>query len=214
VKKLRPRLTFANVVSCLALFVALGGSAYAATQLKKNSVGAKQLKKNAVTTAKIENEAVTGAKVQLGSLGTVPSAAHADSADSATSSTKADFATNATTAANLAPPEAVHIVGTAGEPPFESGFKDIKNVTPLGFYKDRQCVVHFVGTAEGPSGQNMFTLPSADRPAEETLGGIGVGTTLAGTFELFATGQVAPFAAGAGDHAFFLEGASFRSATC
>src|ERR1700742_4494361 len=52
-KKLRPRLTFANVVSCLALFVALGGSAYAATQLPKNSVGTKQLKNGAVTVAKL-----------------------------------------------------------------------------------------------------------------------------------------------------------------
>jgi hypothetical protein len=52
-KKLRPRLTFANVVSCLALFVALGGSAYAATQLPKNSVGTKQLKDGAVTEAKL-----------------------------------------------------------------------------------------------------------------------------------------------------------------
>ena len=42
-KQLRQRLTFANVVSCIALFVALGGVSYAATQLPKNSVGAKQL---------------------------------------------------------------------------------------------------------------------------------------------------------------------------
>lgn len=52
-KKLRPRLTFANVVSSLALFVALGGSAYAATQLPKDSVGTKQLKDGAVTKAKL-----------------------------------------------------------------------------------------------------------------------------------------------------------------
>jgi hypothetical protein len=86
-EKLRPRLTFANVMSCVALFVALGGSAYAATQLKKNSVGTKQLKKNSVTaakikknaivTAKLKNDAVTGAKVNTATLGTVPSAATA-----------------------------------------------------------------------------------------------------------------------------------------
>jgi hypothetical protein len=84
VKLLRGKLTYANVVSTLCLFLVLGGaSAFAATQLAKNSVGTKQIKKNAVTAAKIKNGAVTGAKVKLSSLGTVPNATHATSADSA-----------------------------------------------------------------------------------------------------------------------------------
>ena len=37
------RLTFANVVSLMALFVALGGDAYAMA-IRKNSIGATQLK--------------------------------------------------------------------------------------------------------------------------------------------------------------------------
>jgi hypothetical protein len=52
-KLIRSKLTFANVIACLALFVALGGVSYAALQLPKNSVGAKQLKKKAVTPAKL-----------------------------------------------------------------------------------------------------------------------------------------------------------------
>jgi hypothetical protein len=52
-KLLRAKLTFANVVACLALFIALGGVSYAALQLPKNSVGPKQLKRNAVTPAKL-----------------------------------------------------------------------------------------------------------------------------------------------------------------
>jgi hypothetical protein len=51
--RIRERLTFANVVACLALFVALGGVGYAATALPKGSVGTPQLKKGAVTRAKI-----------------------------------------------------------------------------------------------------------------------------------------------------------------
>ena len=35
----RPRLSYANVVSTLCLFLLLGGGAYAATKLAKNSVG-------------------------------------------------------------------------------------------------------------------------------------------------------------------------------
>lgn len=67
-KRIRARLTFANVVSSIALFVALGGASYAATHLPKNSVGAKQLKKNAVTNSKIKKGAVTTAKIKKGAV--------------------------------------------------------------------------------------------------------------------------------------------------
>ena len=63
----RSRLTFANVVSLMALFVALSGGAYALT-IPKNSVGAKQLKENAVTRSKIKRSAVTSSKVKDQSL--------------------------------------------------------------------------------------------------------------------------------------------------
>ena len=68
-KQIKKRLTYANVMSSIAVFLVLGGAtAIAAGQLGKNSVGSKQLKKNAVTTAKIKKGAVTGAKVKPGSL--------------------------------------------------------------------------------------------------------------------------------------------------
>lgn len=71
-KAIRSRLTYANVMSSIAVFLVIGGAtAFAASQLEKNSVGAKQLKKNAVTAAKIKKNAVTGAKVKDGSLTTV-----------------------------------------------------------------------------------------------------------------------------------------------
>ncbi|HET9593151.1 MAG TPA: hypothetical protein VFP17_09570 [Solirubrobacterales bacterium] len=53
----RTKLSYANVIATLALFLALGGGAYAATQLPKNSVGSKQLKKGAVTPAKLNGAA-------------------------------------------------------------------------------------------------------------------------------------------------------------
>lgn len=107
-KRLRSKLTYANVVSTLALFlVVAGGSAFAAANLAKNSVGAKQIKKNAITTAKIADGAVTGAKIAAGSisgsninlssLGTVPSAAKADSAGNAGHATTADHAADSAT---------------------------------------------------------------------------------------------------------------------
>jgi hypothetical protein len=58
----------ALVLSVIALFVALGGTGYAAIVLPANSVGKKHIKRNAVTTAKIKRNAVTTAKVKNGSL--------------------------------------------------------------------------------------------------------------------------------------------------
>jgi hypothetical protein len=55
-------------IGLLALFIALGGTSYAAATLPANSVGSKQIKKNAVTSAKIKKNAVTSAKVKNGSL--------------------------------------------------------------------------------------------------------------------------------------------------
>jgi hypothetical protein len=65
---MRPKLTYANVVATLALFIALGGASYAAIKLPKNSVGTKQLKRQSVTSAKIKKGAITAAQVMSGSL--------------------------------------------------------------------------------------------------------------------------------------------------
>jgi hypothetical protein len=60
---LRRRLTFSNVTSFLALFVALSAGSYAAISLPAKSVGTKQLKSKAVTSAKLGTGAVTGPKI-------------------------------------------------------------------------------------------------------------------------------------------------------
>ena len=74
-ERIRRFATFANVVSLCALFVALGGSSYAAVKLKKNSVGAKQIKKNAVGLSEIRKNAVRSGEVRNGSLRRVDFAA-------------------------------------------------------------------------------------------------------------------------------------------
>jgi hypothetical protein len=109
----RKYLTFANVISFLALFVALSAGSYAALKLPKNSVGTAQIKAKAVTRAKLGNQAVDGSKLaanavdgtkvaadaidgskvkdgtlsgsdlNVSTLGKVPSAAAADTAGSA-----------------------------------------------------------------------------------------------------------------------------------
>ena len=60
--KLRPKLSYSNVIASIALFVALGGAAVAAG-LPRNSVGPHQLKRGAVTTAKLRKAAVRPGKL-------------------------------------------------------------------------------------------------------------------------------------------------------
>jgi hypothetical protein len=58
-KKLAAKLSYANVMSTIAVFLVLaGGGAYAATHLKKNSVKTKNIKNAAVTKPKIAQQAV------------------------------------------------------------------------------------------------------------------------------------------------------------
>jgi hypothetical protein len=159
-------------IALIALVVAMAGTGYAAVNLPKGSVGAKQLKKNAVTKAKIRRNAVTktkirrnavtGAKVKarsilgkdirLKTLGKVPSAGVADIANS------------------LVPLEPLHLVGAAGEPPFEAGAGNVGLIEagivsqPVGFYRDRGGIVHLEGFAKTGIDGFIFRLPVGFRP--------------------------------------------------
>jgi hypothetical protein len=66
--QLRERLTYANVMATVAVFIALGGASYAAIKVPKNSVGAKQIKKNAVKASEIANSSVGTEEVANGEL--------------------------------------------------------------------------------------------------------------------------------------------------
>jgi hypothetical protein len=66
--RLRPHLTYANVMATVAVFVALGGGAYAAVQLPKNSVKAKQIAKSAVRSPEVKNRSLRRIDFRRGSL--------------------------------------------------------------------------------------------------------------------------------------------------
>jgi hypothetical protein len=120
-RRLRTHLTYANVMSSIAAFMAISGVAWAASALPQNSVGTPQLKRNAVTSLKIKNGQVmgidakdntfTGADINDGTLGKVPTAATAASAASATNAANAATATNASQLGGAGP--ATYNIGRA-----------------------------------------------------------------------------------------------------
>jgi hypothetical protein len=162
----------ALVIAMIALVVALGGTAYAAFTVPKNSVGSKQLEKNAVTGGNIKNGAVTDSKIAKGTitgdriktatLGTVPFANHANSANSATT---ASAAGNASTLGGLA----------------ASAFLGAGNVRADGFASS-QTVPGFTSSSFTSIAAKSFTAPTSgfvlisatlSTEAANALGGIG-----------------------------------------
>ena len=79
-RRFRPRISYANVVSTLALVLALGGVSYAAVK-----INGKSIKNRTVGAAKIKKNSLTGTEINELKLGKVPSAANADNATHATS---------------------------------------------------------------------------------------------------------------------------------
>jgi hypothetical protein len=67
-RRLRGRLSYANVTASLALFIALGGTGYAAVTLPRNSVGSAQLRTNAVGAKEIRRGAVRSGEIRNRSI--------------------------------------------------------------------------------------------------------------------------------------------------
>jgi hypothetical protein len=216
-KRLSGRLTYANVVATLALFLVLaGGTAFAASQiLPKNSVGTEQIMDNSVTGAKIAPGTITGVDVLSESLGNVPGATHSASADHAAqaahavSANHADSAGTATSAADAAALggtpaggyakralEAEHVVGKPGQPAFEGGCENFYpgDISEVGFYRDPMGVVHLRGYAENCTrNASIFILPVGFRPAEGEFFAVANGNESSGLIEVTAEGEVSVF---------------------
>lgn len=110
------RPTPAMVVAVIALFIALGGSVYAASgidghsirpkslpgnRLVPGSVAANRLQAGTLPGDRLAPQSVTGTQVDAATLGQVPSAVHADRADSAREAGKALYASGAGDAASV-----------------------------------------------------------------------------------------------------------------
>src|SRR5580698_8757264 len=86
-----------NAIALAALFVALGGTGYAAVTINGASI-----KNGSITAKKLKKHTLTGTQINVKKLGTVPAAKKASSATTATRATSATTATTAATATNAA----------------------------------------------------------------------------------------------------------------
>jgi hypothetical protein len=185
VKQILKRLTYANVMSSIAVLLVLGGaSAYAikkvgSNEIKGNSITTGKIKKeavatakikkeavktskianNAVTTAKIANDAVTGDKVKESSLAEVPKAALATNAESAQPEAFGLINTNGT-------------IDTANSKNIASVSHPSKGtycVTPSGFTPRGGQVTTIFGGTGGTTTQLGINTPTCPLPAVQVL---------------------------------------------
>jgi hypothetical protein len=76
VRKLRQHLTYANVMATLAVFIALGGSSYAALR-----ISGKSIEKRSIPAKKLKRNSLTGKEIRESRLNRVPWAKNADQVD-------------------------------------------------------------------------------------------------------------------------------------
>ena len=76
IDRIRARLSDANVMATIAVFIALGGSSYAAGKLNGSSI-----KKHTIAGKKLRHDTLTGRQIRESRLGAVPYARNAGRLD-------------------------------------------------------------------------------------------------------------------------------------
>jgi hypothetical protein len=191
-RALSSKLTYANVISTLCLFLVLGGgAAVAAGQLGKNSVGTKQLRNGAVTGPKIKRASIEATKLTPLAISTLDGQKGPKGAKGATGARGATGPKGDRGAigpqgpqGTFAEPESLRVVGGPGQPAFGLGWENFNSTThvPAAFYLDRQGVVHLQGEVSRRSGtgNEVFVVPLGYAPErQQTFAAVGNGGTFA-----------------------------------
>lgn len=167
------------MVSLVALFVALGGTGYAAFKVgsrniksgavgsravKNGSLRGKDLKRGTVGGREVNEDKLDPGKLDAGRLGVVPNASHATRADTATTAANAIAAANATTVGGVtvkqiavSPP--IPSTGTTTTPLFDlAGLKVVETCTGTGHVIDLQATAHEPGIIKASGQQDQTPL--------------------------------------------------------
>lgn len=222
---IRSRLTYANVTATIALFVALGGTAWAAATINGSDVVNNSLKSvdlkddKGVKGADVVPDSLSGDEIHEDGLGSVPSAVNAESAanaealDGKDSSSFQALGSDGWTALSL------HAVaGGCHWADFGLGF------TTAGFFRDQDGIVHLRGLVRAvPTDQLcpsswltlIGTLPAGYRPEASGVFTISANNK-PGRVDVLANGQIVPDGSYPGlddvRNWLSLEGISFRCA--
>ena len=166
--KLRARLSYANVMATIAVFIALGGASYAATQLPRNSVGTKQLKAGAVTAQKVKKHSLVADDFAPGEISVGTQGPKGDSGPSG--------ASIPVTADQLDIPATYVSAGLADGSPGCGSNQGFVNWKPesyerVGYHRGPDGIVHLRGTAAQcyPDNGIIFTLPPGYRPSGRSV---------------------------------------------
>lgn len=106
---MKRHLSFANVVSVVALFIALGGGAYAVQVAKKNSVNSKSIRNNSIRSVDVGKGQIRSSDIRDGQVGAADigdgQVGSAEVADGSLSATDIDVASlgDATSGATIQP---------------------------------------------------------------------------------------------------------------
>ena len=215
-KKVRAHLTFANVMSVVAVFVALGGGAYALTiprdavkskHIRDGHVRNRDLGPGAVDSGKVRDGSIVGGDVDESTLGSVPQAQNATTAGNADTLDGLDGGAFARAAS-----EPWRVVGTPGQPAFMNNWQNAPGAGVTRFYRDPLGIVHLSGVVTQPSGSTntMFELPAGYRPAQALEFAVATCcSAAAGRIVIFTDGAVSYQGGDRGQMA--LDGIDFRA---
>jgi hypothetical protein len=239
---LRSRLTYANVMASIAVFIALGGSSYAAIK-----VTGKEVRDASLTGKDLKNESVRSADVSgLTSrdfaAGQLPAGAPGAKGDAGPAGPQGPAGKDGADGAKgdkgddgepgpLIQPEAWREVGAAGQPAFtQDGGCKWENFASghnsAGFYKDPGGTVHLKGMVRvvpilsgnecvwthSDFRRSVFTLPAGYRPAKREAHGT-VSNNLAGRVDVNTGGFVLVEPIGDPRVWVSLDGIAFRAAS-